>query len=475
MTETSYDQIAYPSHAFATTSPDRLAAVAALHGIAAVDPRTARILEIGGGDGVNLMAIAAAFPGCEAHNFDLSHAAIERGEKLRQASGLSNVTLAVEDIHTAAARYPAASFDYVIAHGVLAWVPEPVRLATLALIRHALAPNGVAFVSYNALPGAHMRLVMREMLWPEIAGIADPQERLNQAMAILQQFAGRPAPDDSLAKAMHAQARNMLERAAEGTFHDELNEFYEPQGLLDVVREAGSHDLVWLSEADSANALEGLVRGGAALEDDPDLQVVREAFRSDYRNVRYFRQSILVRRESSRARAIDGERAAPLYCSVAIKRLDDGQFVGEDRAFRIADAGLNEWLSGVVAMAADIGPRHRFSVTELARTPKERIALLELAQVGVTFFAAPAPYVTSPSERPEASRLVRGQIALGVPFLSSLAHEEIELAQADVRALLAAADGTRTVEELEAVGSGIEPTLVRNALEACARIGLLRA
>ena len=57
-------------------------------------------------------------------------------------------------------------FDYVIAHGVYAWVPPPVRDALLAAIHAHLAPDGLAFVSYNAHPGGYLRKTLREAgLW----------------------------------------------------------------------------------------------------------------------------------------------------------------------------------------------------------------------------------------------------------------------------------------------------------------------
>ena len=43
-------------------------------------------------------------------------------------------------------------FDYVIAHGFISWVPEPVCHRVFELCRDHLAPHGVVLVSYNALP-----------------------------------------------------------------------------------------------------------------------------------------------------------------------------------------------------------------------------------------------------------------------------------------------------------------------------------
>ena len=44
-------------------------------------------------------------------------------------------------------------FDYIICHGVFSWVPPPVQDKILELCTRNLAPQGVAYVSYNTYPG----------------------------------------------------------------------------------------------------------------------------------------------------------------------------------------------------------------------------------------------------------------------------------------------------------------------------------
>ena len=124
---TAYDRVAYPSAVFEQTHPERLAILARLVGLDPVPPTEARILEVGGGDCLNLLAMADVFPGCEAHGFDLSERAIAQGQSYVDGAGLANATLRVADILDAATIYPAGHFDYVIVHGVYAWVPDHVR------------------------------------------------------------------------------------------------------------------------------------------------------------------------------------------------------------------------------------------------------------------------------------------------------------------------------------------------------------
>ena len=127
------------------------------------------------------MAVAA--PGATFLGIDLSARQIETGEARRAALGLTNVTLRVADV--AAFDAGAGTFDYVIAHGLYSWVPEPVAEAILALIGRLLAPGGVAFVSYNTYPGWHLRGLVRDLLVRNTAGAGSPAERIARARDLL--------------------------------------------------------------------------------------------------------------------------------------------------------------------------------------------------------------------------------------------------------------------------------------------------
>ncbi len=48
---------------------------------------------------------------------------------------------------------PWPSCDYVIAHGILSWINFEVRHALFRMVDRSLTPGGLAYFSYNALPG----------------------------------------------------------------------------------------------------------------------------------------------------------------------------------------------------------------------------------------------------------------------------------------------------------------------------------
>src|SRR5688500_20379070 len=80
MTQTafSYDDVPYSSFTFPQTRPDRLATLAAFHGMEAADPGSCRVLELGCGDGTNLVSFAYILPKSEFVGVDLANGHIEQ-------------------------------------------------------------------------------------------------------------------------------------------------------------------------------------------------------------------------------------------------------------------------------------------------------------------------------------------------------------------------------------------------------------
>ena len=148
--ETSYDTVPYPTGSYSQTHPDRLATVATLLGHQPAPPGRCRVLEIGCGNGGNLIPMAFAMPESTFTGIDLAATPIAQGEKLVEV-GLKNITLLQQDLTTYAPEREA--FDYVIAHGLYAWVAAPVQDRLLAVCRAALAPQGVAFRELQRAPG----------------------------------------------------------------------------------------------------------------------------------------------------------------------------------------------------------------------------------------------------------------------------------------------------------------------------------
>ena len=99
---TAYDTVSYPGSPFSQTHPDRLATIAALYGLPAAPPERCRVLELGCGNGGNLIPMAYVLPGSTFLGLDAAGSAVAQGREQIAALGLTNVTLLHVDLLDAA-------------------------------------------------------------------------------------------------------------------------------------------------------------------------------------------------------------------------------------------------------------------------------------------------------------------------------------------------------------------------------------
>ncbi len=182
----AYDRIRYPGQPYGQAHPALLAVYAHLFGLPYAPFETCRMLEIGCGDGVNLINLALLAPHAHFVGVDLAEAPIAQARADALACGCGNIEFFAADLRNIGPEFGA--FDYIVAHGVLTWVPDAVRIALFPVIGRLLAPHGVAMVSFNSLPGARAWQAMRDMLKFETKGAATPEEGLKLAYAFLERM-----------------------------------------------------------------------------------------------------------------------------------------------------------------------------------------------------------------------------------------------------------------------------------------------
>jgi SAM-dependent methyltransferase len=447
----AYARIPYPGLAFPQTHPDRLALLAILHGLDPAPPDRARVLEVGCADGMNLVAMAGHAPGLSAVGFDLVEPAL--GRRAAADLGLENVRLEQADLLEP---HDWGEFDYVVAHGVYAWVPEPVRDALMALFARCLAPHGVAFVSYNALPGARLRTMLREIALLHAGGVDDPAERIARARE-LYDFMAPWAEDrpDAYGAVLAHELRRLRRLPTSVLAHDDLGERYEPVWLRDVAAHADRHGLRYLGDAEPAELHADRQPPGVDAELDTLAggdRVVWEQY-ADVLAGRAFRQTLLCRAGAPADDAIDPERLRRLWFA-ATEQAGIGDAAGEQ-----ADGAVYEAEAGAPVTNGSTGPA---AVAQLALARPRSLGFDELcAALGdpdaghlaealwrafrageVELSAAPARHVTVASARPEASPVARWQAAHG-PELTNLRHDPVRLDDPLGRALVGLCDGSR--------------------------------
>ena len=313
---TAYDEVLYPGFAFARTHPDQLAVMATLFGLNPAPPERCRFLEIGCADGGNLIPMACDLPESSFFGVDLAQTMVEQGQRQIAELSLANIRLAQMDLMEMSAE--AGTFDYIVAHGLYSWVPEPVRDKLMSLVRDLLAPQGVAYVSYNTLPGCRIREAIREMLLFHLRDTAGSKERIEKAREFLEALAqtGVDNPFDR-------EARAMLDKPPQVLFHDELGEVYHPVYVREFTTHAGRFGLRFLCEASYGEMQTPEVVRHFAGSDRLNMELY-----GDFLRGRFFRRTLLCKAEAESSPELIEGRIPQLYAASPADEVSPGKFAG---------------------------------------------------------------------------------------------------------------------------------------------------
>jgi 2-polyprenyl-3-methyl-5-hydroxy-6-metoxy-1,4-benzoquinol methylase len=437
----SYDEIAYPSGAFRPTHPDGLAAQGAVFGLETAPPETSRVLEIGAGDGSNLIPMAINHPGATFVGFDLAALPVQRGVEAIKAMGLKNVRLIQADIMDV--DLGPESFDYIIAHGVYSWVPSPVRDGLVRLVGRCLAPQGVGFISYLTLPGCYLRMAIREELLSGVSDIVDRTARIEAALIRLKAWPQSAEIAGLFPRAIAEEAANIAERSTVGVLaHDELNDFYHPVYIEDFRIHCGCHDLQILGEAEQTEIEEWIAPEGGA--DETGFDPVARARHADFARGRFFRQSLVARAGAPISRVPRPEHIAGLHVSSFARPKEGVRFECGALAFDLNDPPLVAALARLAAAWPATLP-----MGGLMPDPARQIALVRLAGMGaLELHGAPSNFRMTAGDRPAASPMARLQAARGDGRLTTLRHTMMNVDDDFTRGFIAGLDGARTRQEL---------------------------
>lgn len=289
-----YSDTSYTYGFYKEFAPSWLDWVALLKG--SEPPSTsARMLELGCGQGLGLSVLAAANPEMQFVGVDFNPEQVAHARSLVRRTGLTNMEFHEADFME---KRPYGSFDYVVAHGILTWVNREVRSAIYQIIDRSLTPGGLAYFSYNALPGwlaTHpVQHLMRQ--YADRTGVnagsfqsaLKSLETLKEAGAAV--FKSQPGIQSRMEQ-LSQQAANNENYIYHEYFHSSWTLFYFTQ----IAQEAAEGKLRFLGSATLPENYDAMLPEAMrkALDGAPDL-TMRELFK-DLAINQSFRRDVFVR------------------------------------------------------------------------------------------------------------------------------------------------------------------------------------
>jgi methyltransferase-like protein/cyclopropane fatty-acyl-phospholipid synthase-like methyltransferase len=317
----SYDQIPYMSISHSLTHPDAMATIGTLLGLRPPNVQKCSVLELGCADGSNLIPMAMGLPESEFFGLDFSGVQIDQGQQAISKLGLTNINLKQMDIMDVEASL--GRFDYIIVHGIFSWVPDKVRDKIFSICNHNLAAEGIAYISYNTLPGWYLKKAVRDMMLYHIRKIKEPRGKIEHARNFINFMATSAVSmtqnpgnrlDDIHAVILKHENKWLTDNTDTYMFHEDLEENNDPMYFYQFAEWAGRHELQYLSEVEMDEVfmhdIPVEIRNSMLAMADDLIEL--EQYR-DFLMNRFFRRTLLVHHDLSVARKINPDRLSSLF------------------------------------------------------------------------------------------------------------------------------------------------------------------
>ncbi|MGV2432224.1 MAG UNVERIFIED_CONTAM: methyltransferase regulatory domain-containing protein [Rickettsiaceae bacterium] len=308
----TYDESPYESFPFEQTKISHLKTIAHIFGLNTPKLETARVLELGCASGGNLIPQALQYPKAKFVGIDLSEAQTKVGRKQIEELGLKNIeikTASITDLDKS-----LGEFDYIICHGVISWVPDFVRKAIFEACDKLLSPTGLAYISYNTLPGWNMVRSIRDMMLYHSKDFANVEDQITQSILLLQfirdSLEGSKTPYADILRnevdILSGQPRNYLR-------HDHLEETNFQYYFHEFMSEASKNNMQYLGDVSLASMYVGNLPQKAQEKLKEVTDIVRSEQYMDFITNRRFRSTILCRKNIALNRNINDKSVEDLY------------------------------------------------------------------------------------------------------------------------------------------------------------------
>ena len=254
--------VAYTSAFYRETTPAWLAMSALLLGHRAPDlAKPFTYADLGCGNGMSALNVAATCPHADVYAFDFNPAHIEFGRDLAARAGITNIQFREASFAQIAALPADAlpAFDFIVSHGVLSWISPDNRTNLTGIVGQRLRPGGLAYLSYNVTTGwgpmVPLRALMRMLAQasPErtdltVPGIWAMLDRLKAGGAAF--FAANPT--------LEARLDTLRKQDPRYLAHELLNQDWHPVMFADVADAMAGAKCTYIGSATLAENIDAV-------------------------------------------------------------------------------------------------------------------------------------------------------------------------------------------------------------------------
>lgn len=464
----SYDDVPYESFPFHQSHPAHLFTLATLFGLTPKPIEQSRVLELGCAAGGNIIPIAAHYPKANIIGIDFSKTEIEIGQEHIKTIQLNNIELRHQSIVDF--EKEEGLFDYIICHGVYSWVPDDVRESILKICNQNLSKNGIAYISYNTLPGWNMMNNIRDLMLWHTQNIEDPTAKVKQARNILTFITDGLEEDQSpYANFLKQEIKSVEKQSDYYILHEHLSFYNKPFYFNEFVTQASEHSLAYLGDA----ILSSMYTDNLPKKFSKELHKVKNIVASnqymDFIRNNRFRCTLLCHENLKIQRGLKTDAITHFHLKLNAKPLEkfNENLIHDDSTVTFQTAGIKISSSKpTVKQALYLLQENRFQLIrydtlfqQLQKLlNKNEEAIHHILQVEINLFRLalaglieiscyPSQYITTISDKPQACPLTQHQ-AKSQKSITNRNHQNIPLETIE-RHIIQLLDGHTQISDIQ--------------------------
>ncbi len=331
-------------------------------------PENPTYLELGFGQGVSINIHAAASQG-EYWGTDFNPGQAVAARRMGAACG-TDILLFDSSFEELAARGDLPDFDIIALHGIWSWISESNRNVIVDIVRRKLRPGGVAYISYNCLPGWAPVIPIRDLLMLHseygLGQAQDPRGAIEGAISFTKEIigAGRILSNEN-PYAAH-QAKRLETSGRNYVAHEYMNADWHLVNFSGMMKSLEEAKLSFVGSSRFLDRFDGLnlTDDGRKLIGNIGNPILKETIRDYLRNAR-FRCDVFIKGPSR----IQGRESRDAWYRQKFVLLKCRDEVPEKIPFAMGEVDLPQKLYAPLADALAEGDYIPKSLDDILRRP----------------------------------------------------------------------------------------------------------